>query len=61
MIKKCLIPNFYLEFYIYTFHLFFIYKWVQHNNTSWVLQPVNKTMIVCFYYNCNYKFMLMTT
>jgi hypothetical protein len=30
-----------------------------HNNASWVLQPVNKTTIVLFYYNCNYKFMLM--
>jgi hypothetical protein len=26
------------------------------NNTSWVFQPVNKTTIVFFYYNCNYKF-----
>jgi hypothetical protein len=32
-----------------------------HNNTSWVLQLVNKTTIVFFYYNCNYQFMLMTT
>jgi hypothetical protein len=30
-----------------------------HNNTSWVLQLVNKTTIVFLYYNCNYKFMLM--
>jgi hypothetical protein len=30
------------------------------NNTTWVFQPVNKTTIVFFYYNCNYKFMLMT-
>jgi len=31
------------------------------HNTSWVLQPVNKKNIVFFYYNCNYKFMLMIT
>ncbi len=30
------------------------------NNTSWVFQPMTKTTII-FYYNCNYKFMLMTT
>jgi hypothetical protein len=30
-----------------------------HNNTFWVLQPINKTTIVFFDYKCNYKFMLM--
>jgi hypothetical protein len=31
-----------------------------HNNMSWVFQPVTITTIVFFYYNHNYKFMLMT-
>ncbi len=36
-----------------------IWKCFMHNNTSWVLQLVNKTTIVFFYYHCNYKFMLV--
>jgi len=31
-----------------------------HNNTFLVLQVINKTTIVFFHYNRNYKFMLMT-
>jgi hypothetical protein len=31
------------------------------HNTSWVLQLINKMIIVFFNYNCNYIFMLMTT
>ncbi len=32
---------------------------IKHTNTSWVLQPINKMIVVFFHYNYNYKFILM--